>query len=118
MTETRSLPVRLTDDELMTRAGELAEACAKVELEESRQANLKAQLKADLARLEAERSKLTHIVAQRAEYRDVPVVEDYDPVRGVVETVREDTGAVIATRPATDADRQLLLPVTEKDRLR
>lgn len=109
--ETRSLPVRLTAEEFNARAAALAETCTKIEIEDTRQTNLKAQLKADMARLEAEQSKLAHIVARREEYREVPVDWMYDGKRGIVELSRRDTGEIVETRPATDKDRQLALPV-------
>lgn len=109
-TETRNLPVKLREDELLERGHSLASVIQDITSEEARQVDVKAQMKARLSELEARRSQLAIVVSRREEQRDVTcdVFHDYDRV--VVETVRRDTGEVVYSRAMTEDERQLPLP--------
>lgn len=107
---TESLECHLTDEEFQARASSLAAACQDVGREENRQAQLKADMKAQMARIEAERSRLTLIVARKAEPRDVPVRLEADDEKAEAITFREDTGEIIRRRALELHERQLSLP--------
>lgn len=110
-TETRNLACTLTEDELRDRGFQLAKAVQDIATEEMRQGDLKAQMKATLAGLDGMKSRLASSVARREEFRDVAVDIFLDHDRGVVDQVRQDTGECILSRPMTDDERQLALPV-------
>jgi hypothetical protein len=110
-TVVRSLPVRLTDEELLKKGQELAATVQDIAAEESRQVDIKTQLKAKLAELDARRSGLAVTVSRKEEHRDVEVDIFYDYQRGVVEDIRRDTGEVLTTRVMQESERQQKLPV-------
>jgi hypothetical protein len=110
-TGTERLMTRLTPHEFEDRAEGLARAVQDVATEEARHADVKAQLKADLTKLEAERDRLTSVVSRRAELREVPVRLLADLEMGEALLVRDDSGEVVRRRPLTEAERQEPLPL-------
>src|SRR5688500_2619351 len=88
----RNLPCALTRDELLDRADELSSVVQQIAVEEDRASNIKSQLKATMAELEARSSKLAAIVRSREEYRDIECRETIDATRGIVTVWRDDTG--------------------------
>ncbi len=95
----------------MAKGIELARCNENIDNEESRQSDLKADMKARMLALESERSNLATIVRRNEEYRDVVVDEVYDYVRGSVAQVRTDTSEQISSRDMTDSERQTPLPL-------
>lgn len=110
---TRSLPVKLTQEELLKVGGELAQTVQDIASEEDRATSLKSSIKARMAELEGRRTVLAIKVARQEEYRDVRVEKHFDGQRGIVQEIRTDSGEVIATRQMTDSERQMSLPVEE-----
>lgn len=110
-TLTKCLPVKLTQDELLQKSAELAGTVQDCATEEIRQADIKAQLKARLAELEARRTQLVIVVTRKEEERDVrcEVLADYAALTATI--VRTDTGEAVSSRPLTDAERQDALPL-------
>ena len=110
-TETRSLPVKLTDNELRERGDELAATIQNVNTEERRQADQKTQMKARLTELQARQTQLAITISRREEERDVTVdvYHNYEALK--VETVRRDTGEAIHRREMTQEELQRPLPV-------
>lgn len=108
----RSLPVKLTDEELLKKGGELATAVQDIATEEGRQADIKASMKARLAEIEARRTQLAIAVSRKEEHRDVEVDIFHDYQRGVVEDIRRDTGEIISRRVMHEDERQQELPVS------
>ena len=107
--ETRTLPCRLTDEELRERGQALAQTVQNIATEQTRQTDLKAQMKATLAGLQARESLLANVVARREEFRDVLVALVPDHAAGTLTEVRLDTGEAFYTRPLTEDERQLSL---------
>jgi hypothetical protein len=105
----QQLSCALTDDEFMLRARHLALVCQDIESEEGRQSQIKADMKAALAKLQAEQSRLTLIVARKSEVREVLVDIIADDLAGEAITVRQDTGEIIHRRQLEPAERQLPL---------
>jgi hypothetical protein len=103
---TKQLPVKLTNDELLAKSSALAGTVQDYATEESRQADIKAQLKAKLTELDAKRTQLAIVVARKEEYRDVrcEIVADYDAQTAI--EYRMDTGEVVMTRALTDGEKQ------------
>jgi hypothetical protein len=105
----------LTDEEFADRAKALAETCQEIQAEESRAADIKAQLKARLTGLEARRNELSIVVGRREENRDVPVEMRADLDTGQALKVRTDTMKILSSRPLTDNERQQHLPLADEN---
>ncbi|MGE0463439.1 MAG: hypothetical protein AB7Q16_18915 [Vicinamibacterales bacterium] len=102
----RSLPVTLTEAELLDRHQALATALDELDAEEGALARIKADYKATFEALHEEQARLRRIVKDRAEPRDVVVRHVLDVAEDVVRVVREDTGEVVETRAPTPDERQ------------
>jgi hypothetical protein len=76
----------------------------------NRQVDMKAQMKARLAELDARKTQLAIIIGRREEDRDVTVDQFWDFGRFVVDTVRRDTGEVVSSRRMTEEECQQPLP--------
>lgn len=107
----RSLPCRLTDDELLKKGSELATAVQDIATEEGRQLDIKASMKAKLAEIEARRTQLAIAVSRKEEHRDVEVDIWHDYQRAIVQDIRRDTGEVLTTRVMSEDERQIGLPM-------
>jgi hypothetical protein len=110
---TQLLPVKLTEVELALKAQELATAEAGLGTAEMAATAYLEEVKAEKGRLQSEVEKarravrcLARIVRERAEEREVPIVEQSDFEAGAVNTVRTDTGEIVATRGMTPEERQ------------
>ena len=107
--QSRSLPCKLTDDELKDKSRELATTVQEIASEETRQKNIKDQLKATMSELESRQTRLAGEVARGEIYREVDVEYRIDTKGETVQEVRLDTKAVIVSRQARDEERQLVL---------
>ena len=107
MNETKRLPVVLTEDELAVRSQELAKAVGDLEeTDEARKASASfhgAEVKAARAVV----ARLSKVVRERREYRDVEVKDVFDYAEKRVDTVRLDTGERVWTRAMTEDERQV-----------
>lgn len=110
-TESRNLPVKLSETELRDRGDQLAAVIQDVNSEESRQVDVKTQMKARLTELDAKKSQLAITISRREEYRDVTVEIWHDYERLKVFTVRKDTGEEIHRRAMVSEEMQRPLPV-------
>lgn len=110
-TTVRSLPCRLSDEELLKKGADLATAVQDIATEEGRQADIKASMKARLAEIEARRTQLAIAVSRKEEHRDVEVDVFHDYQRGIVEDIRRDTGEVVSQRVMQESERQAALPM-------
>ena len=104
-TESRSLPVVLSPEEIQARGEQLAEAI-RLSLE------LKVKHKGQCLQMKAEANeaagavyKLATVVAERQEVRALLVQCTVNLGLGLVEECRTDTGEIIRTRNATAGDR-------------
>lgn len=111
---TESLPVTLTNAELLERGESLAlmdSTRAEKETERKRAAD---GFKHELEDIAAEQSRLAMIVRDKREARPVYVTEIRDFKKGSVDIVREDTAEAIRTRVMTEHERQMeLIPTIE-----
>ena len=110
-TETRFLPCRLTDDELLDRGHRLAAMTQQISETEDRQQAEKKRMKAHLDGLYDAQAQVATVVSAREDLRDVAceVTHDYDAWQ--VRVVRTDTGELLSARAMTDDERQLGLPL-------
>jgi hypothetical protein len=110
-TESKTLPVKLTERELRERGDSLASVIQDLNTEEHRQVDIKAQMKARVSELDARKTQLAITISRREEDRDVTIEvwHDYERVR--VYAVRRDTGEEIYSRSMTPEEMQRPLPV-------
>ncbi len=104
----RSLPVKLTELEIISKCRDLASVIQEIADEEVNQKALKDDMKAKLSRLDDRKLMLSHVVTKGEEYRPIDVqiiVDEHDHVN----EVRTDTGEVVTSRQAKDSERQLAL---------
>ena len=109
--KTEFLACALTEDELRSYGGDLARIVQDVASETDRQADLRAQMKARMAELEARQSQLAIKISRREEHRDIEVIVTHDYGNGIVTTHRTDTGQQLTERMMRDDERQPDLPV-------
>jgi len=106
-TFTRTLPVLLTDRELLDRGEALAlERFARNHCDADRKAAA-AGFKEQLEVFEAEIDRLAGIVREKAEPRPVECKNVRDLDRGVIEVTRLDTGEIVESRVMTEQERQV-----------
>lgn len=102
----RALPVDLTPEEFDTKSNDLADICQEINRAKDAAKEEARMNKEAIDKLEATRSKLAHIVKDRAEERQVECVDQHQYARHAVESVRMDTGEVIGTRAMTVSEYQ------------
>lgn len=100
----RFVPVALTDQELIVRAGEWASAHKRAEEAKSSLESIQGSLKSQIKKSELEASALARIVGERKEHREVKCYEVLDG--NMVQIVRSDTFEVVDYRTATSTDKQ------------
>ena len=107
--ETRTLPVKLTPEELDQRRDRLAELV--------RECNMAKQVKKDHAAvdkkavddLEKDKSHIAREIREKAQHVEVQVIKETDIERGVEETIRIDTHEVVSIRRLDPSERQAKL---------
>lgn len=110
-TETRQLPVKLTDNELRERGQDLARAAQKHEQEIATKKSTGAQLKAAVDSAAATVALLSAVVASGEEVRAVVCEWHlFDPKPTKKSLKRQDTGATVEVRDLTPDDTQRNLP--------
>lgn len=98
MADTRDLPVKLNDDEVLLRADEAAKTTRAMYEAEQRRKDVGKALKEEVDDLQAKLKKLARIVETRTEDRPVEVEWERDDRRMMMTLVRRDTGQVVETR--------------------
>jgi hypothetical protein len=103
---TMRLPVKLDDEDLLTRGRQLVENMRKAAAaEEERKAEDKKR-KGDIALLDEITAKFSLTISTGSEDRDVECEIRKDYVHGSVTTVRTDTGEVVDERVMRAEERQ------------
>jgi hypothetical protein len=105
--DTRMLPVRLNEEELLTKASLLSTKVHELAIEEDDQKDAKAAMKKRLDDLNREITDVARIVREKVEPRPVEVHESKNYARRIVEIVRVDTGEVVDSRPMTEQERNV-----------
>jgi hypothetical protein len=104
-----TLPCKLTEEELLAKGEELSRAIEEANGEKGLQQEAKSAMKSRLEGMENRIQSLAGIVRTRSEERLVEIITRHDDERKMVETVRVDTGEVVATRLMTPEERNLKL---------
>jgi hypothetical protein len=110
------LPVALSDRELLDFGQRLAKCQADLAEHNLHAEQVKKDLKAKESAIEAERARLSGIIREKKEIRDVQCERWHFYDRGEVEEVRSDTGEVIYTRRMEMHERQVKLPGVVDDK--
>ena len=106
-TETRSLPVVLTKDELLDKSQELAKSQLDIKDAEARAKDVAADFKAIIAKLNASISILSRAITNGYEYRDVDCEWEFDYKDGVKTLIRIDTRDVVRKESISIHERQI-----------
>lgn len=105
-TDARNLSCELTEDERNERARTLVDELGAKHKTEQRHKEQKVAMKAELTEHDSKIDRLRAAVATGNETRLVTVDDVADYERGVVDTIRRDTGAVVRSRPLKEDERQ------------
>jgi hypothetical protein len=108
-TTTMTLPVTLTEPELLDRGQALAAERERFTASRAAAKAAATAAKDDMAEIEAEVDRLAGIVARKSEPRPVACEVRADYPRGVMETIRLDTGEIAYSRSLTETERQAWL---------
>lgn len=106
---TRKLPVRLTDEELLERGGQLADAELSYRMIDEDRKRTVAGFKEQLDATELLMKTLSNVIRGKEELRDVECVWLPNNRNLTVSLVRIDNNDTIETRPMTDEERQGML---------
>lgn len=98
---TRTLPVQLTQYELVAKAKELSTKWDEARDAESRKKIAAAECKAELDRLSSEISELAGMLRTGKEPREVEIREVRDEASRTIDTMRLDTGEIVSSRAMT-----------------
>jgi hypothetical protein len=109
MNETQSLPVVLSQSELLARGKESGELSLSISQVEEDLAAAKVAAKEKLKTFEARKRELDRVLRSGIETRDVECELRFDFDAGVARTIRLDTKEVVSERPVTDEERQTSL---------
>lgn len=105
--KTQDLPVKLTDQELVEKAQQLVDLMDLKGKKDDEFAQLRKRHNDAMAKMTFEISVLARQRREGTELRPVQCADVPNYHDRKVETVRQDTGEVIGSRPITAADRQL-----------
>lgn len=106
---TKSLSVKLTDDEVLKYGRELARAHSDRARIEASLDSIKAEYKGKITEQEGIIEKLSPVIHSGTESRDVKCEELKDWVTGTVKVTRLDTMEVIEDRPMREDEKQVQL---------
>lgn len=109
MPSTLRLPVPMTTDERLTVTDNLSEALTSLEAEKGKKKDANHELNAAIKTLEATVHSLNQSLITGTIEREIEVKEETDLFRGVVVTIRLDTGAAVKERPLEPDERQMSL---------
>lgn len=109
----KSLPCKLTNDELLVYGSELASTVQDIKSEEDRQVSVKQEMKARITKLESERTILSSKIGRKEEDRDVDVEPCYDYNKNMYIERRLDTDEIIFERALFDDERQEEMNIEE-----
>lgn len=114
-TITEQLPVALEMREIRKLGQRLAQQEGEITNHENRATLVKADLKAQEAKIRAEISSLTMMINDGTQLRDVSVSLEADYDAGVVRYLRQDTGDEIRTRTLAEEERQVPMFKAEEE---
>lgn len=107
---TRHLPVKFTEDQLRSKAEELASKYSRVVRMEDEKKSVAAGYKSRIDVLLAEINLLATHVSEKCEYQNIGCRAFFDsPHYGEKTIYRCDTGEIVGTEAMTNEDRQMVL---------
>jgi hypothetical protein len=104
---TRPCPVRLTEAEKVSFGEALARETALLAETEDNLAAMRSDFKAKAEEHRAQINRISRIIQNGYESREVPCQEKRNFEENSVIVFRVDTGEIVETRAMTDADRQM-----------
>jgi len=112
----RTLPVRLTDDELLNQARKMAEASEAAEAAEQARKQATTQYKAEEEEARGKEKAARTLMRNGYEYRpvDITVTKDWD--QKTVTVSRDDTGEIVEFREMSNSELQLEIPTAEPEK--
>lgn len=113
MAEIEYLKCSLTEDEVKEYSQKLARETQNIDLLEDQKKQVTSDLKAQLDAANASCRRLSQLITNGYEYRNVECDTFMDdPEPGKKTTYRKDTGEVVKVERMTDGDRQKPLPLS------
>lgn len=107
--ETRTLPVKLTRDELDQRRDQLASTWSEIVGAEQAKTDAASFAAKQIKELKSTAGGIVREIREKAEHRIVECEWATNDERGVKDLVRQDTGEVVETRQLRPEDRQATL---------
>ncbi len=103
----KPLAVPLTAEERAARSLSYAQLREEIAAKNTAEQARRKDFKEEIAELETEARSLRRVAVSGSEKRQVACEDVADFRRGVVETIRNDTGAIVAVRDLEDPERQM-----------
>ena len=112
---TKSLPVKLSEQELIIKGNELSILVQELDSTEQRKKDANSGFKSEIDSLSLQVSGLARIVREKKEYREVECEDRKNLERMTMDTVRLDTLEVVSYRELQGHERNLgLFPMDTK----
>ena len=112
---TRVLRCKLTKDETIVAANEMADAQSTIGQLEDELNKAKSEYKGKIAGQEAIRSTKSQIISTGFEHRGVECTETMDWENGRVVVQRDDTGEIVDDRAMSESEKQMGLDLEETE---
>jgi hypothetical protein len=113
----KTLPVRLTQAELLERGEALALQRRESNWLDDERRRVASEFKEKIDDSDAESDRLAEIVREKAEPRPVECRNVRDVQRGVVEVMRIDTAEIVESRVMTELERQTRMFEPDEDQV-
>jgi len=94
----------LTTEEIARAADEMAACVARAEALETRKREFMSETKVQTDAIDGTLRRLAKMIRTRSEDREIECRVIYDEIRFCVDTVRDDSGELIETRPMTESE--------------
>lgn len=107
--DTQMLPVKLTDEEIKTRAQEQQKLIQEHDEVELQRASISKSMKEQMEDLQLRVRKLKRAIESGTELRPVEVEERPDYEASKMDTYRLDTGEFVSSRPMEEGEKQVAL---------
>jgi hypothetical protein len=104
---TMSLPVKLSEQELIIKGNELSVHIQELDVVELQKKTANSGFKDEIDKLTEKVSALAKIVREKKEYREVETEDQKNMERMTMDTIRLDTGEVVSYRELKGHERNL-----------
>jgi hypothetical protein len=113
MLTVRTLPVKLSEEELKDRAKDLAKENSDKVQAELQKKDATAQLTATIKSCDTNISRLAKAINTGVEYREVECTWEYDFKKGVKTLKRNDTSEIVKRETITESERQVRIQAAQ-----